>query len=79
MLGAMKYLIALALIAAGSYLIYYGHRRADSMAGLAERTGKDIANAFDGQTRTPKYVHYYVGGGALIAAGAVVALYKKKV
>jgi LPXTG-motif cell wall-anchored protein len=79
MLGGMKYLIAAILIAAGAYLIDYGHRRADSIAGIAEKTGKDIANAFDGRTRQPDHLYYYVGGGALIAGGAWVALRKRKV
>ncbi len=70
----MKYLMAFGLIAAGGYLLYVGHRRAESVAGIAERTGKDIANAFDGKTRQPEHLYYYAGGGALIVAGAFVAL-----
>jgi hypothetical protein len=70
----MKYLIAFILIAVGGYLIYLGYRRAESVAGIAERTGKDIANAFDGKTRQPGHLYYYAGGGALILAGAFVAV-----
>jgi len=70
----MKYIIATVLIAAGAVLIYHGHRRGDSIAGLAEKTGKDIANAFDGRNRQPDHVYYYVGGGVLIVAGAWFAL-----
>lgn len=76
MLNNMKYIIAIVLIAVGAGLIYHGHRRADSIVGLAEKTGKDIANAFDGRTRKPNYISYYIGGGALIAAGAWIALRK---
>ena len=72
----MRYIIAVVIIAVGAGLIYHGHRRAGSIAGFAEKTGKDIANAFDGRTRQPDHVYYYVGGGALIAAGAWVALRK---
>ena len=75
----MKYLVAAILIAAGAYLISYGHRRADSIAGIAEKTGKDIANAFDGRTRQPDHLYYYVGGGVLIVAGAWVALRKGRI
>jgi LPXTG-motif cell wall-anchored protein len=73
----MKYVIGAVLIAVGGYLIYLGNRRADSIAGIAEKTGKDIANAFDGKTRTGQSTYYYIGGGVLIAAGAFVALKKK--
>jgi hypothetical protein len=74
MLGAMKLLVAVILIAAGAYLIYCGHRRADSIAGIAEKTGKDIADVFDGGIRRPNYIAYYAGGGALMVCGALVAL-----
>jgi hypothetical protein len=74
MLGNMKPIIAAVLIIVGAGLIYQGHRRDGSIRGLAERTGKDIANAFDGRTRQPDYLYYYTGGGVLIVAGAWVAL-----
>ncbi len=77
LLAAMKHLLAIVLIVIGGYLIYLGHRRAESVAGIAEKAGKDIANAFDGKTREGQHVYYYVGGGLLILAGAVVALKKK--
>jgi hypothetical protein len=72
----MKYIIAAVLIVVGAGLIYHGHRRSDSIRGFAERTGKDIANAFDGRTRQAEYLYYYAGGGVLIAAGVWVALRK---
>jgi len=78
MLAGMKYLVAALLIAAGAYLIYCGHRRADSVAGVVEKTRKDIADAFDGRIRHPNYIVYYTGGGVLIAAGAWVAVRKAK-
>jgi hypothetical protein len=78
MLGRMKYVIAAILIAAGACLIYGGHRRSGSIAGIAERTSKDIADAFDGRIRHPNYVVYYTGGGLLIAVGAWVALRGRK-
>jgi len=74
----MKYVIAALLIIAGAYLIYCGHRRAGSIEGIAERTGKDIANAFDGRIRHPHYIVYYTGGGGLIAVGVWVVLRKQK-
>ena len=74
----MKYVIAALLIAAGACLIYRGHRRADSIKGIAERTGKEIADAFDGRIRHPHYIVYYTGGVGLIAFGAWVALRTQK-
>jgi hypothetical protein len=78
MIGGMKYLVAAVLVAAGAYLIYYGHRQASSIGGAAAKTGKEIANAFDGKSRQPQYVYYYAGGGALIVVGAAVGLMKRK-
>lgn len=73
----MKYVLAALLVAIGGYLIYLGNRRADSVAGIAEKAGKDIANAFDGKSRQGEHVYYYVGGGAMIVAGVFTALRKK--
>ncbi|HET7537546.1 MAG TPA: DUF3185 family protein [Candidatus Didemnitutus sp.] len=69
--------MAAVLIAVGVYLIYLGHRRAESVTGIAEEVGKGIANAWDGKSRQGQHVYYYVGGGALIVAGAFMALSKK--
>lgn len=74
----MKYVIAAILIAAGGCLIFGGHRRARSIEGIAERTGKDIADAFDGRMRHPHYAFYYAGGLGLIAVGVWVALRKQQ-
>jgi len=52
MLGRMKYVIAAILIAAGACLIYGGHRRSGSIAGIAERTSKDIADALTAGSAT---------------------------
>jgi hypothetical protein len=76
MLGGMKYVIAAILIAAGAFLLFSGHRRSGSIAGMAERTGKEIADAFDGRIRHPHYLVYYTGGALLIAGGAWFALRK---
>jgi hypothetical protein len=76
MLGRMRYVIAAILIAAGALLIYSGQRRSGSIAGMAERTRKEIADAFDGRTRQPNYIVYYTGGALLIAGGAWFALRK---
>jgi hypothetical protein len=78
MLGSMRNVIAALLIIAGACLIYGGHRRAGSIAGIAERTSKDIADAFDGRIRHPNYIVYFTGGGLLIAVGAWVALRGRK-
>lgn len=78
MLSGMKHLIAAVLIVAGAWLIYSGHRRANSIAGIAEKTGKDIADVFDSRIRHPDYAAYYAGGAVLIVAGALIALRKSK-
>ena len=74
----MKYLIAVLLIALGGFLIYAGCRRARSVSGIAGRTGREIANAFDGKLRVGQHVYYYAGGGALILAGAATLLARRK-
>lgn len=67
---------SLVLIALGAVVIYFGHRRAESVAGVSAKVGKEVANAFDGKARQPEYIWYYAGGGVLIAAGLFMALRK---
>ena len=76
-IASMKNLpAAIVLIGAGLVIIYFGHRREDSIAGASEKIGKDFANAFDGKARQPGHIWYYIGGGSLIAAGLFTALRK---
>ena len=70
----IKILLGSVLIAAGAVLVYQGKQRQDSLAGAAESFGKDVASAFDGKARVPEHTLYYVGGGALILVGLVVAV-----
>ncbi|HEY9154748.1 MAG TPA: DUF3185 family protein [Opitutaceae bacterium] len=69
-----KTLLAIVLIALGGVLLYFGNRREDSVAGRAQTVGHDVANAFDGKARVNDHTLYYVGGGALILVGLVVAI-----
>jgi len=71
-----KLAISLILIVAGAAAIYVGMRRSDSVAGVSDSVGAKIANTFDGKTRQPEHVWYYVGGGILIVAGIAGALKK---
>ena len=68
--------ISIVLIALGALTIYVGHNRADSVAGVSDKVGAQVANAFDGKARQPDYMWYYVGGGVLIAAGVFMAVRK---
>jgi hypothetical protein len=71
-----KLILSLILIGGGIALIVFGTRRADSVTGIADEVGAKVANAWDGQARQPDHIWYYVGGGALVLAGVVVALRK---
>ncbi len=71
-----KSILALALIVLGIVIVVHGHRREDSVAGVSDKVGTSIANAWDGKARQPDHMWYYVGGGALILAGVVIGLRK---
>ena len=71
-----KIVLPLILIGGGIALIIFGTRRADSVTGMADEVGAQLANTWDGQARQPDHVWYYVGGGGLILAGVVAALRK---
>lgn len=69
-----KTLLAVVLIALGGILLYLGNERKKSFAGAAQTVGHDVASAFDGKTRVTDHTLYFVGGGALILVGVVVAV-----
>lgn len=71
-----KIVLSLLLLIGGVVVIVMGTRREDSVAGVSDRVGTSVANAFDGKARQPEHVWYYVGGAALIIAGLVVATRK---
>jgi hypothetical protein len=73
-----KLILPLLLIACGIFIIIQGTRREDSVVGVSEAIGTSVANAWDGKARQPDHIWYYVGGGALILAGAGLALRKTK-
>jgi len=68
--------IALCLIISGILIIVQGTRREDSVVGVADSVGTEVANAWDGKTRQPEHVWYYIGGGVLILTGLVTAVRK---
>ena len=72
-----KTLLAIILIALGGVLLYLGNQRKESVAGAAESVGKDVASAVDGKPRVTDQTMYFVGGGALILVGIVVALRRR--
>jgi uncharacterized membrane protein len=72
-----KLILSLIFIVAGIIVIVLGTRREDSIVGVSDSVGTSVANAWDGKTRQPEHVWYYVGGGVLILAGVVTALRKK--
>ena len=78
MVPRMKPVIAIILIAGGIFLIVLGNRRSDSIAGMVDDTTTDIANKVDGGTRVSEQVWYYIGGGALIAAGCVSLMRRRR-
>jgi hypothetical protein len=67
------------LMALGIALIVHAWRRADSVVGIADQVGAELANKWNGKVRQPKHVWYYVGGGTLIIAGAVLAVRRSPV
>ncbi|HEX2860108.1 MAG TPA: hypothetical protein VHN79_00630 [Lacunisphaera sp.] len=71
-----KLILALLLVGGGIALIVGGSRRSDSLAGIVDDVGSKLASKWDGKVRQPGHVWYYVGGGVLILAGALVALRK---
>lgn len=65
---------AILALVLGVLVIVIGVRRSDSATGIADAVGTKVANAWDGKARLPGHVWYYVGGGALILAGVLLAL-----
>lgn len=70
-------IIPFVLIIVGILIIVQGSRREDSVAGVADEVGTNVANAFDGEARQPEHIWYYVGGGALILVGLAAAVRRK--
>jgi hypothetical protein len=73
----MKTIFALLLIGLGAWTIWMGHSRSESVEGVADEVGTSIANTWDGKARQPDHIWYYVGGGVLAVAGAVMLLGKR--
>lgn len=71
-----KLALSLLCFILGITLIILGSRREDSVVGVSDAVGTSIANTWDGKSRQPRHIWYYVGGGALILTGVLMALRK---
>lgn len=72
--GMKRFLLPVLFVAVGIALIIRGHQREESVVGIADQVGADLANAWDGKARQPDHVWYYAGGGVLLLIGATLAL-----
>lgn len=70
----MNKIIGIVLLLIGGVLVYQGVQRDDSIAGVADEIGSDVANAVDGKGRVPKHYYYIIGGGVVAAFGVGVLL-----
>ncbi len=62
--------IGIILIILGAVLLYQGIARKDSIAGHAAEFGTEVANTFDGGTRTTQHMVSIIGGGIMVLVGA---------
>jgi len=67
-----RFVLPALFITAGLLFIFVGQRRSESVVGVSDSVGTQVANAWDGKARQPKHVMYYAAGAALIAIGAVL-------
>ena len=67
---SFKKLVGIILIIAGGYLCYVGDQRRNSLVGGLQVASVKVASGIDGKTRVADSTWYFVGGGALIVAGA---------
>ncbi len=70
----MRKSVAFVLILVGVIVAVFGHRRAESLSGLSNRAGTNLANAWDGGLRVPEHYWLYAGGGLLVLAGGALLL-----
>ena len=66
-------ILGLIILILGAVLLFQGVSRRDSLVGHVATASTDVANSFDGGSRTPLHVTYIVGGGILIAVGAFLS------
>ena len=57
-------------------MLVLGHRRSESVTGLADEVGTAVSNAWSGAAGQTTHMWYYIGGGVLIAVG-VLLFFKK--
>jgi Protein of unknown function (DUF3185) len=72
---AMK-ILGLVILILGAVLLFQGISRRDSLVGHVATASTDVANSFDGGSRTPLHVTYIIGGGVLVAVGAFLSFRK---
>jgi hypothetical protein len=68
---AFKKFVGIILILAGGYLCYVGNQQRNSLVGGLQVASVNVANGIDGKGRVADSTWYFVGGGALIVAGAL--------
>jgi len=73
----MKPLLAIVLLAAGAFLIYTGHRRANSLLGETKSVLVNVQDSIDGKYRTAAHVWYYAGGAACLVVGGLLLIRRK--
>lgn len=69
-----KILLAIIFLALGAVVIYLGIERRNSLAGVAQSVGHEVASRFDGKPRLADHALYFVGGGTLMLIGIAIAL-----
>jgi Protein of unknown function (DUF3185) len=67
----MRFVLSLAAMVCGVWLVYLGYERQLSLAGKADRTLSRLGTAIDGGDHTPTHTKYFIAGAVLFAAGAI--------
>ncbi|HTQ31804.1 MAG TPA: DUF3185 family protein [Opitutaceae bacterium] len=72
----MRRTIGLVLILAGAALFFRGYVLRQSVRGAAQKLGADVRAAWNGQPPLTPAAYCMIGGGLLMAGGAVATLKK---
>ena len=66
----MGRLLSVVALLAGLWLVYLGHERQNSLAGLADDSLSRLGQKIDGGDHTPAHFKYYAAGAVLVVGGA---------
>lgn len=69
-------ILGVVIIFIGGWLVYTGHRRAESLAGKTQTGLVQLKNEIDGKTRVADHYWYYAGGAILILGGGWLVVRK---